>query len=84
MTKFECIGAELQQDAIDRAEAERCFQYSCTLCCSHGFRTPCEHCGVRQAHLMKLAALEVLAQPYTPRVPRKALNAQNGRKEVSV
>nr|DAH63845.1 MAG TPA: hypothetical protein [Caudoviricetes sp.]DAN85593.1 MAG TPA: hypothetical protein [Caudoviricetes sp.] len=74
MTKFECIGAELQQDSATRAEAERCFQYSCMLCCQHGFRTPCEHCGIRQAHMMKLAALDILAQPVERRIPRKALN----------
>lgn len=74
MTKFETIGAELQQDAMTRQEAERCFQYSCMSCCRHGLRVDCDRCGVRQAHMIKLAALDVLSQPIN-RVPRKALNA---------
>ena len=75
MTKFEQIGAELQQDAMNYNEAERCFQYSCRLCCQHGFRMDCEHCGIRQAHMIKIAALDVMSKPFERNQPRKALNA---------
>lgn len=74
MTKFEQIGAELQQDAMNYKEAERCFQYSCRLCCQHGFRMDCEHCGIHQAHMIKIAALDVMSQPFERKQPRKALN----------
>lgn len=74
MTKFECVGIEFQQDALTMREAERCMQNSCAICCKSGLRVDCDHCGIRQAHLIKLAALEIVAQPVVKRIPRKALN----------
>ena len=59
MTKFENIGTEMQYSAKTIEEANARYEKSCTTCCYRGVYIlgGCEHCAIRQAHRLVIAAL---------------------------
>ena len=58
MTKFEQIGVNYQYDAIDKADANRYFKYSCNCCCQRGMRIECDRCAIAVAHDLVVATFD--------------------------
>ena len=57
MTKFEEAGVELQYTAKTKKGADARYEKSCNICCHHGLYIKCDHCAIRQAHKLAIAAL---------------------------
>ena len=55
MTTFEQIGINYQYAALTLEQAKRSFDYSCKCCINKGRNTPCDRCGIEQAHNMVCA-----------------------------
>jgi len=62
MTKFERIGVELQQEAVNVRHAKRNFRYSCDVCCNRGLRIDCDKCAIAATHSMVVASFEILKE----------------------
>lgn len=60
MTKFEQVGVNFQQGALNKREANRNFRYSCRACCSRGMQIDCDSCAISVSNATTLAAFDVL------------------------
>ncbi len=60
MTKFEQIGAELQNESRSRFEAVAQFRHSCRICCMRNMPIQCERCAIRNAHDLNVSILAEL------------------------
>lgn len=61
MTKFETIGVERQRNAVDKHDAAREFQISCTICCNHGCYIDCDRCAINATHTEVVAIFDDIA-----------------------
>ena len=50
MTRFEEVGASLQQDCATVDQAIRTMNYSCRLCALKGINVSCDQCTIAAAH----------------------------------
>ena len=60
MTKFETVGVNYQYDAINKASANKAFQYSCRCCCQKGIHLECDRCAIEHAHSLVIANFDDL------------------------
>lgn len=60
MTKFETVGVSFQNQAINKNQAIRSFQYSCNCCCTRGMKIDCDYCAINHAHQSTIALLDDL------------------------
>lgn len=58
MIKFEQIGVELQNDAVNKYDARKKFEHSCNVCCTRGIRLDCDRCAIAATHKATVAAFE--------------------------
>jgi len=58
MTKFEQVGVNYQNDAMDKRETNKSFRYSCRVCCERGIRVECDRCAIAVTHDAVVAAFE--------------------------
>ena len=63
VTKFEQVGVGFQNDALNKREANRSFQYSCRVCCERGMRIDCDKCAIAATHAITIAAFESKEEP---------------------
>lgn len=61
MTKFEQVGVNFQQGALNKHEANRNFRYSCRICCNRGMQIDCDSCAISVSNTVTLAAFDVLS-----------------------
>jgi len=70
VTKFEQVGVSFQNDATNKREANRSFQYSCRVCCERGIRIECDRCAIAAVHAANIAAFDTMQSGF-PKMDRR-------------